>query len=97
MQWIARYPSYVRGLGFLAAHKGNEAAAEFRKVLDHPGVVVNDPVGSLARLQLGRAYALTGDKGKAQAAYKDFLDVWKNGDREMPILRQAEDEYSRLR
>jgi DNA-binding winged helix-turn-helix (wHTH) protein/tetratricopeptide (TPR) repeat protein len=93
----ALYPSYVRGLGYLAAHRGSEAAAEFRKVVDHPGVVVNDPVGALARLQLGRAYALTGDKAKAQAAYKDLLDVWKNGDRDMPILRQAEDEYSRLR
>src|SRR6266576_6255952 len=59
--WPNLYPVYVRGEAYLAAHKGNEAAAEFQKILDHRGIVLNEPIGALAHLQLGRAYALEGD------------------------------------
>ena len=92
----ALYPIYVRGEAYLAAHRGAEAAAEFRKILDHRGIVVSDPIGALARLQLGRALVLSGDKAKARIAYQDFLTLWKDADPDIPILKQAKTEYARL-
>jgi tetratricopeptide (TPR) repeat protein/predicted Ser/Thr protein kinase len=92
----ALYPVYVRGEAYLFAHQGTEAAAEFQKILDHRGVVVSDPIGALARLQLGRAFALSGDKTKAKLAYQDFLTLWKDADPDIPILKQAKSEYARL-
>jgi hypothetical protein len=86
----------VRGEGHLAAHQGAEAAAEFQKILDHRGIVVSDPVGALARLQLGRAFALSGDPTKAKTAYQDFLTLWKDADPDIPILKQARAEYAKL-
>ena len=91
------YPAYVRGLAYLAAHQGAEAAGEFQKILDHRGIVVSDPIGALAHLQLGRAYALLGDRSKAKSAYQDFLTLWKDGDPDVPILKQAQAEYSNLK
>jgi hypothetical protein len=90
------YPVYVRGQAFLAAHQGAEAAAEFQKILDHRGMVVSDPIGALARVQLGRAFALSGDKTKAKTAYQDFLTLWKDADPDIPILKQAQAEYAKL-
>jgi hypothetical protein len=87
----------VRGQAYLAADQGREAAAEFQKILDHRGVVGADPVGALAHLQLGRAFALFGDKTKAKTAYQDFLTLWKNADPDIPILRKAKAEYAELR
>jgi hypothetical protein len=92
----ALYPAYVRGLAFLAANQGAEAAAEFEKILNHRGIVLADPVGALAHLQLGRALAISGDKAKATAAYQDFLAAWKDADADIPILIQAKAEYARL-
>src|SRR5215471_19547612 len=92
----ALYPVYVRGKAFLAAHKGNEAAAEFQKIHDHRGIVVNSPIGALAHLQLGRAYVIQGDAAKAKAAYQDFLTLWKDADPDIPILKQAKAEYAKL-
>jgi tetratricopeptide (TPR) repeat protein len=92
----ALYPVYVRGEAYLAAHQGPEAAAEFQKILDHRGIVGSDPIGALARLQLGRAYALSGDKTKAKNAYQDFLTLWKDADPDIPILKQAQAEYAKL-
>jgi eukaryotic-like serine/threonine-protein kinase len=91
------YPVYVRGEAWLAAHQGPQAAVEFQKILDHRGIVVSDPIGALARLQLGRAYTLSGDKLKAKSAYQDFLTLWKDADPGIPILQQANREYARLR
>ena len=65
----AMYPTYVRGMAYLALRKPTEAAAEFQKILDHPGVVLEDPMGALARLQIARAWTMAGDDGKAKAAY----------------------------
>jgi DNA-binding winged helix-turn-helix (wHTH) protein/Flp pilus assembly protein TadD len=87
---------YVRGNAYLAAHKGNEAAAEFQKILDHRGIVVNDSIGALAHLQLGRSYVLQGDTAKARAAYQDFLTLWKDADPDIPILKEAKAEYAKL-
>jgi tetratricopeptide (TPR) repeat protein len=91
------YSAYVRGLAYLAAQQGAEAAGEFQKILDHRGIVISDPIGALAHLQLGRAYALSGDKTKAKSAYQDFLTLWKDADPDIPILKQAQVEYSNLR
>jgi DNA-binding winged helix-turn-helix (wHTH) protein/tetratricopeptide (TPR) repeat protein len=90
------YPAYVRGLDYLAAHQGSEAAVEFQKILDHRGIVVSDPIGALAHLQLGRAYALSGNKTKARSAYRDFLTLWKAADPDIPILKQARTEYAKF-
>ncbi len=91
------YPIYVRGTAYLAAHQGTEAAAEFQKILDHRGIVVSDPIGALAHLQLGRALGLSPDKTKAKTAYQDFLTLWKDADPGIPILVQAKAEYAKLR
>jgi eukaryotic-like serine/threonine-protein kinase len=85
------YPIYVRGEAYLALHQGAQAAAEFQKVLGHPGIVINDPVGALARLQIGRAYAMS-DEAKAKTAYGDFLELWREADPDIPILQQAKTE-----
>src|SRR6201981_3761819 len=95
--WPNLYPAYVRGESYLAAYQGREAAAEFQKILDHRGIVLNEPIGALAHLQLGRAYALQGDIPKARSAYQDFLTLWKDGDPDIPILLQAKAEFTKLR
>ena len=95
--WTALYPVFVRGEAFLAAGKGSDAAAEFRKIIEHRGIVLNEPIGALARLGLARAYALQGDSVKARAAYQDFLTLWKGADPDIPILKQAQAEHGRLR
>jgi tetratricopeptide (TPR) repeat protein len=94
--WPNLYPVYVRGEAYLAAHQGNEAAAEFQKILNHRGIVLNEPIGALAHLQLGRAYAMQGDTARSRAAYQDFLTLWKDADPDIPILREAKAEYARL-
>jgi cytochrome c-type biogenesis protein CcmH/NrfG len=93
----ALYPAYVRGLGFLSSHQGAEAAAEFQKLLDHSGVVFADPAAAVARIQIGRAWAMAGNRPKAVAAYQDFLTLWKDADPNVPILQQAKAEYARLK
>jgi hypothetical protein len=90
------YPIYLRGQAYLAARQGAEAAIEFQKILDHRGIVVSDPIGALARLQLGRAYVLSADTTKAKSAYMDFLTLWRDADSDIPILEQARAEYTRL-
>jgi tetratricopeptide (TPR) repeat protein len=95
--FLSVYPIYVRGEAYLAARQGNEAAAEFQKILDHAGVVVNEPIGALAHLGLARAYAMQGDTAKARAAYQDFLTLWKNADPDIPVLIAAKSEYAKLK
>jgi tetratricopeptide (TPR) repeat protein len=90
-------PVYLRGEAELAAKQGAAAVVEFQKVLDHPGVVANHPIGALAHLGLGRAYALAGDNAKAKTAYQDFFALWKNADPDVPILKQAKAEYAKLK
>ena len=88
------HSAYVRGEAFLAAHRYAEAAAEFQKILDHRGIVGADPIGALAHLQLGRVFALSGDKTKAKAAYEAFLALWKDADPDYP---DPEKRQSRVR
>jgi eukaryotic-like serine/threonine-protein kinase len=90
------YPAYLRGLAYLKAAQGSAAAAEFQKVIAHPGAVVNDPVGALAHLGLARAYVLSGDTARARTAYQDFLALWKDADPDIPVYRQAKAEYAKL-
>jgi len=90
------YPTYVRGEAYLALHQGAAAATEFQKILDHRGLVLADPVGALAHLQIGRAYAMQGDTAKAKAAYQDFLTLWKDADPDIPVFKQAKAEYAKL-
>jgi serine/threonine protein kinase/tetratricopeptide (TPR) repeat protein len=90
-------PMYVRGEAFRQAHEGAKAAAEYQKILDHRGIDPLSAVYTLARLGLARAYALQGETAKARTAYRDFLALWKDADPDIPILKQAKDEYEKLR
>jgi tetratricopeptide (TPR) repeat protein len=89
-------PAFVRGRANLQARNGAVAAVEFRKLLDHPGIVLNRPFGVMAHLQLGRAYAMAGDTAKAKTAYQDFFALWKDADPDIPILKEAKAEYGKL-
>ena len=90
------YPIYVRAEADLAAGQGGAAAAEFQKLIDHRGISWSCATGALARLGLGRAYALAGDKAKARVAYQEFLTLWKDAEPDIPILKQAKAEYLKL-
>ena len=90
------WPMYVRGEAYLRLHNGAKAATEYQKILNHRGVAPTSPLHSLARLGLGRAYALQGDAAKAKAAYQDFFATWKDADPDVPILKEAKAEYGKL-
>jgi tetratricopeptide (TPR) repeat protein len=90
------YPTYIRGLAQLMAHNGSAAASEFQRIIDHSGIVLNFPLGALAHLQLGRAYAMSGGTAKAKRAYQDFFALWKDADPDIPILKEAKAEYAKL-
>jgi len=92
----AMFPVYLRGLAYLQAKRGAEAAAEFQKIVDHRGIGPTAIEHSLAHLGLGCAYVLTGDNAKAKAAYQDFFALWKDADPDIPILKQAKAEYAKL-
>ena len=91
------YPSYVRGLAYLAAQQPAQAAAEFQRIVDHRSIVLVDPVDALARLQLARALALSGDTAKARSVYDNLFALWKDADVKIPVVNEARAEYARLR
>jgi tetratricopeptide (TPR) repeat protein len=91
------WPIYIRAEAFLKTRDGVKAAAEYQKILDHQGLAPHSPRYSLARLGLGRAYALQGDIPKARAAYQDFFAVWKDADPDVPVLKQAKAEYEKMK
>jgi tetratricopeptide (TPR) repeat protein len=93
----AMFPTYLRGQAYLALHQGTQAAAEFQKIVDHPGVVLEDPLGALAHLQLARAWRMAGDVGKATAAYEGVLAIWKDADADFNLPKEARAEYAALR
>ena len=95
-QFAPMYPIYVRGQANLMNHDGNAAAAEFRKIVDHPGPHLNFILGALAHLQLGRSYVASGDIRNARIAYQDFFALWKDADPDVPILKLAKAEYAKL-
>ncbi|HLY60380.1 MAG TPA: protein kinase [Terriglobia bacterium] len=88
---------YVRGQAYLSNHDGVNAAAEYQKIIDHRGIDPVSPLYTLAHLDLGRAYALQGDKDKARTAYQDFFAIWKDADPDIPILKEAKAEYEKLK
>jgi tetratricopeptide (TPR) repeat protein len=100
------YTTYIRGQAYLAAGQGQEAAAEFQKILDHSGIVWNCRTGALTKLGVARANALearglTGAdadvaRRRALAGYKEFLTLWKDADPDVPILKVAKGEYAKL-
>ena len=90
------YPVYLRGEAYLSARQGKEAEGEFQKILDHSGIVLNFPLGALARLGLARAYALQGDTVQARTRYQEFFTLWKDADPDIPILKQARSEFAKL-
>jgi hypothetical protein len=91
------YPVYLRGQAYLVAHQGKEAVAEFQRIIDHRGIMLNFPLGALAHVGEGRAYALQGDTARARTAYQDFFTLWKDADPGIPILQQAKTEYAKLK
>jgi tetratricopeptide (TPR) repeat protein len=92
----AFYPVYLRGLAYLQQGQGAQAAAEFQKMLKYPGVILNLSTAALAHLQLARAQAMSGDTAAARKSYEDFLALWKDADRDLAILKQAQAEYAKL-
>jgi serine/threonine protein kinase len=91
----ALYPVYVRGLAYSRLGRHREAAAEFQKILDHPGIMLNDPVGPFARLQLARALSASGDREKSAAVYKELLALWSGADPDIPVVREARAEFAK--
>jgi len=91
----ALYPVYVRGLAYSRMSRHREAAAEFQKILDYPGIVLSDPIGPMARLQLARALSASGDRAKSRATYKDLLVLWKDADPDIPVVQQAQAESAK--
>jgi tetratricopeptide (TPR) repeat protein len=89
--------NYARGNLYLAQRKGNEAAAEFKRIIDTPGVESYSPAHVLAHLGLGRAAAINGDTAGARKAYQDFFALWKDADPDLPPLIQARREYEQLK
>jgi len=86
----------TRCVGYLGAHKGEEAAAKFQEILYNRDLVLNEPIGALAHFQLGRALVMSGDAVKASAVYRDFLTVWKNAGADIPSRIAAKAEYAKL-
>ena len=90
------YPTLLRGEAYLRLGRGQEAQAEFQRIIEHRGFVLNSFTGALAHLELARAYAMSGDSGKARVAYQDLLTLWKDADPYIPILVAAQAEYAKL-
>jgi ATP/maltotriose-dependent transcriptional regulator MalT len=86
----------VRGEAYRAAQRGSEAEAEFQKIIDYRGIVINEPIASLAYLGLARAYVMQGNTAKARTAYQSFFRLWSEADPQIPILQQAQSEYATL-
>ena len=89
-------PTYVRGTAYLQAGQGQQATAEFSKLLRQRSVVKNSPLGALAQLQLARSQARAGDVAGARVRYQDFFGLWQNADSNVPIFQQAKAEYAKL-
>ena len=93
---FALYPCYLRGRALLASNKGKEAAEEFQKILDHPGIVINEPIGALAHKDIARAHVIMGELDEGRASYREFMDIWQRADARIPIFREASLEYRQI-
>ena len=90
-------PLFFRGLAYLKLHDAAKAGAEFQRILEHRGAAGWAIEYPLAQLNLGRAYAMQGDSAKARTAYQDFFTMWKDADRDVPVLKAAKAEYEKLK
>ena len=90
------YSIYVRGLAYLALNRGTEAVGEFRRLLERPGLYAGDPVEAAARFQLARAWMAAGNRAEAKKANQEFLAIWSKASAELPLLKQAKVDSSRL-
>jgi hypothetical protein len=90
------YPVYIRGLAYLQMGEGRLAAAEFQKLLDHPGIIGRYVIGALSHLQIARAQKIAGNETAARKSYEDFLTLWKDADPDLPVYQQAKAEYAKL-
>jgi Tfp pilus assembly protein PilF len=88
---------FTRGLAYLAANDAHSAAAEFQRIIDHPGIESIAPSHTLAHLYQARAYVMSGETAKARTAYQDFLALMKDADKGVPVVEQAQAEYARLK
>jgi eukaryotic-like serine/threonine-protein kinase len=101
------YPEavYLRGLAYLRLRKGEEAAAEFQKILDHKGASWGSTwlypnwglYYSISYLGLARGSEIAGDTVRAKKAFLDFLTLWKDADPDIPSFIAARSEYAKLR
>jgi len=89
--------NYLRGSLYLLQRKGNEAAGEFQKIIDHRGVDGISPLHTLAHLGKARAAAISGDMATSRKEYQDFFAFWKDADQDLPILVEAKKEYQQLK
>jgi serine/threonine protein kinase/Flp pilus assembly protein TadD len=90
-------PIYLRGMAYLKAGQGPEAASQFGKMLGHRSLMQNAPIAALAQLQLARAKTMSGDKPAARHAYQDLFSQWKDADPELSLLKQAQAEYEKIK
>jgi DNA-binding winged helix-turn-helix (wHTH) protein/tetratricopeptide (TPR) repeat protein len=90
---FALYPCYLRGQAFLASDKAEQATVEFQRILDHPGIVINEPIGALAYKNLAHAYAALGQREKAEATYRTLMSLWRQADAINPVVRETSLEF----
>jgi eukaryotic-like serine/threonine-protein kinase len=88
---------YARGQLYLEQRRGNEAAAEFKKIIERRSVDPFSPFHPLGYVGLARAAVLSGDNVAARKAYQDFFALWKDADADLPVLVQARKEYEQLK
>ncbi len=93
---VLQYPSYLRGIADLELRDGSGAASEFKKLVNRPYLCSACSIRALALVGLARAYAIQGDTAQARATYQSFLSLWKDADSDVPILKAAKAEYTKL-
>jgi hypothetical protein len=94
---IGSSTKYMRGNLYLQQRLGKEAAAEFKAIVDQPGIAILSPLSVLAHLGLARAAAISGDTSAARKSYQDFFALWKDADPDLPVMVQAKKEYEQLK
>lgn len=68
---------------------------EFQKILDHRGIVISDPIGALAYLQLARTLALSATRSNPKPR-TNFIAFWRDADRDIPLMGLAKSEFANL-
>jgi eukaryotic-like serine/threonine-protein kinase len=89
--------NFLRGHLYLEQRRGNEAAAEFKKIIESRGIDGFSPFHALSYVGLARAAVLNGDTGGARKAYQDFFALWKDADADLPVIVEARKEYEQLK